>query len=141
MGAEGMTRRDDWVRRLDAVFASAASRPFAWGAHDCFTFAGEAVEAMTGKAIAFPRDYADGKGARRVLRRLGFRSYAAAVTAHLGPEKPVGFARRGDVVLAEIDGAESLCVVDLTGEAVLGPGPDGLIRLPLSAVRTAWSVG
>ena len=45
---------------------------------------------------------------------------------------------RCDVGLVEIDGRESLVVIE--GDTVVGPGEAGLVRLPRAALKAAWSL-
>lgn len=122
------------ARDLDALLgylAEAEARPFAWGRHDCVRFAGGAVEAATGRKPALPT-WTSERGALRVLARLG--GLEAAVDGVL-TRTPAALAQRGDVAL--VDDA-ALGVVE--GEFVLALSPDaGLVRLPRSAIRTAWS--
>lgn len=73
-------------------------RPFEWGAWDCFAFVTEAAGVDVSHLP--PRTYTTRIGAARYIKRQGFDSLAELMDS-LMPERPVGFARRGDVLLKE----------------------------------------
>lgn len=98
-------RQDHLPRKLVAWYESVATRPFAWGAGDCWTLVREAVAVMTGLAAAPSLGvaaYDDALGAVRAL--------TAAVATHgsvgdtlvaaglRGPLRPV-YAQAGDIVV------------------------------------------
>lgn len=131
-----MTRREDWPERLVAYIDARAAEPFAWSVNDCATFAGDWVLEATGvDPIADFRNPYSEVSAGRALRRLG--GIAKATSSRL-PEKPPAFAMRGDLGLVEIEGRESLVIVD--GDTVVGPGPNGVERLHRSLLVRAWEV-
>ena len=129
-------RRVDWEDRLNAFIAKHHSRPYAHEWH-CLLFVAGAVKAVTGKDFARGHrgKYKSMAGALRYLKGLGFDGPAAMIDAHL-PEKPIGFAQRGDLILAA-DGIPALCV----GEFALSVTDEGLARVPRSEWRKAWGVG
>lgn len=102
--------------------------------HDCARFAGAGVKAVTGvnPLKSFSSEWKTPLGAARVLRRHG--GMAAAVSEVMRPINPM-FAQRGDVGLTE-QGA----LVLVEGQAVVGVSPEGLRRLPRSAMTLAWSI-
>ena len=140
-------RKRDWVPRLEAAIKAAAARPFAWGRHDCCTFAAGCVVAMTDGPDPMEKyrgGYDDEKGATRILRRCGLAGRGDSVLDALGVEVAPGLAQRGAVVLVEGAGGAGLGVVDLTGRRVVlleGEGHTGIWRVPLSMVTRAWRVG
>jgi hypothetical protein len=142
MGADLMRRREDWLPRLAVVLERAAAKPFVWGSHDCWTFAADCIEAVTGErpAPAWLGRYTSHAGALRHVRKAGFADMAAAFDATIGPRGPIGLAARGDIVLVAIDGAEGFGVVDTSGEAVFCVGLEGLVIRPLSDVVARWSI-
>lgn len=132
------TRPADWVQRLHAYVASRRAMPFAWSTNDCASFAAGWVHALTGREV-LPDYPATAAGAARFLADHG--GLRALATRALGEPLTVPqFAQRGDVLLVEIEGRESLAV--LTGATLVGPGERGLTVLPVdwSEVRAAWSV-
>ena len=141
MGADLM-RREDWLFRLAETIEAARDRPFAWGRHDCCTWALECAEALTGER-RWPTEtmrYKTRAGAMKALAGHGFAGVPEALDATMGARRPVSMARRGDVVLVEIDGVTGCGVVDTSGEMVACAGPAGLARVPLSSATLAWGV-
>lgn len=129
------------LRDYDALVAfldTHARTPFAWWDFDCVTCAAQGVEAQTGVdplTPVLPRRWRTARGAARALHLVG--GLAAAVDLAL-PRVAVGSAMRGDVGLVErLNGRQSLVLVE--GDLVVGPGFDGLVRLPRAAVLVAWS--
>lgn len=139
MGSSGRVvsgRMSDWPMILAALI-EAERRPFAWGRHDCCTFAADCVLAITGRD-----PLADLRGQWRtrtqalaLLKRLG--GLQQAVTDRLGPPLPNALlAQRGDIVLIAapdearpgFDQALALC----TGQLLLGPAARGLGRVHLA---------
>ncbi len=138
MGAlTGPARRDGWEGALADMVDAARARPFAWGRHDCLTWAADCVAAMTGVGTDEPwrGSYRTARGAIRVLRRMGHRTVADAVTSRLGaPLASPLMAQRGDILS---DGeAMGVCV----GADGAFPGPSGLVFRPVLACMTAWRV-
>jgi hypothetical protein len=137
-----MTRYPDWARRLAEYLASARRTPFAWGRHDCCTFAADAVVAMTGEdAIAAMRGkYTTQQGAARHIARAG--SLHALVARQIGePMQTPALAGRGDVVLFEMvepygPQALGICV----GAHIAAPGPQGMVTLPITVATAAWRI-
>lgn len=113
-----LTRFENWPLRLDQAIEAARQRPFAWGTHDCCSFAAGVVQALTGhdafaQFTASFGVYTDERGALRALAAAD--GVAAIATAHLGDPIPVAQARRGDVVMVMM-AAPSL---DVAPEATL----------------------
>lgn len=119
---------------LAALIEARQAAPFAWGRHDCVTFAAAAVRAQGG-ALKIPgRRWRSEAGAARALARAG--GLEAAVDGVLR-RVPPAFAARGDVAL--VDGARGPLLAVVEGQTLVGPGPRGLERLPREAMRAAWS--
>ena len=111
--------------------------PFAWGSNDCVSFACDAAQALTGE------DYR----ARLGVRWRSARSAATALEARGGLKAATdqvlrrvarAKAHRGDIGLVIIEGRQSLVVIE--GELVVGPGAEGLVRLPRAVLQRAWRV-
>lgn len=125
--------------RLAAAIAAARARPFAWGANDCVTWAADVRLALTGEDLAtgWRGRYSTPRGAARLIRRMGFRSLTAAVTAALGAPLPsVLMAQRGDVVREGAVEAFGICA----GRMALFLSPDGLTERPIEDCGMAWRV-
>lgn len=119
------------------MIEAARQRPFAWGVHDCATWAAEVCRVMTGTDVAadWRGSYRTATGAMRAIRKAGGRDMASAVTARLGAPLPaVTLAQRGDVVCREH--ALGIC----TGPDAAFLGPEGLVFQPLTTCHMAWSV-
>lgn len=129
-----------WERRLAEAIEAARDRPFAWGRHDCTTFAFDLRRALTGGgdiAALWRGRYTTARGAVRVMRRLGWASLEAAGRDLLGaPLASVPLARRGDLVLADTGFGFGVCL----GARAAGIAPAGLTLVPITACALAWRV-
>jgi hypothetical protein len=130
------------MRDFDAFIALLESRartPFAWGhdKHDCFSFAGAAVEALTGDnpIRRCGHRWSTEAGALRVLDRLG--GVAAAVDRVLPRLDAPSFAQRGDVGMIDLGGRQLLCVFE--GHVLVAADLSGLARVPRRVATVAWS--
>ena len=125
---------------LYTLLTERAAMPFAWGsrANDCVSFAAACVEAQTGKRIRFGgHEWTTAIGAHRVLDKLD--GLAAAMAMELSEISPA-FAQRGDVAgVPKRPGGNEILLMIVEGDTLVGPGPDGLERLPRSAMAMAWS--
>lgn len=133
-----MTERfSDWPPRLDVVVAAWMARPLEYGTTDCFQFVGDVVLALTGVDHR-PQfgAYSTREEAKLIL--ANHRGAAGILVRCLGKSKPVAWAQRGDIVLADFgDGdAPGVCV----GLNCCTPGPVGLAFQRTSNARAAWSV-
>lgn len=128
-------RLQDWPERLGAYIVSHLATPFAWGSHDCVSFANGAHEALTGERIGLPTWF-DEAGATLMLDSFG--GLIPAVDSTL-PRVPLLFAQRGDLVLIEAAGREWLAVCD--GEYAWAPAGDKLTRTAMTRATIAWSIG
>jgi hypothetical protein len=138
-------RKENWPQLLAGKISECRSREFQYGAFDCFLFAAECVEAITGidHAAEF-RGYDSKIEAYKIIANYG--SVAAMVTAILGADpKPVAFAQRGDVVVASVpiaDGEFSDAVGICDGVYSWFAAPTGLQKFRTIAVGSnAWSIG
>jgi hypothetical protein len=125
-----------WELRLAEAISAARHRPFAWGQHDCVTWAADTACAMLGVpswADDWRGRYSTEIGAARHLKKLGFASLYDAGLARLG--EPLAnrlMAQRGDIVFARA--AFGVCV----GIKAAFVGQDGLEFLHLREVQAAW---
>lgn len=135
-----MPHHDHWERLLAAAIDTARAKPFAWGLHDCPTFAFETRMILTrGEDIAalWRGRYTTPLGGERVMRRLGWASLENMGRALLGEPRPaVLLAQRGDIVLADTGLGFGVC----TGANAVGMAPEGLVSVPLTSCRLAWAV-
>lgn len=133
-----MRRREDWPLALNDWVDSHRATPFAWHFFDCCSAAADWVRVCTGADVfADWRDqYNDAAGAVRVIAKAG--GLVPLVTAVLGEAIPAAFASRGDVVLVEIEGRESLAVC--LGRLAAGPGEAGLVFVRPEQWLAGWRI-
>lgn len=133
-----MDRLDRWDMRLMECVQAAQTKPFEWGSHDCVTFAADCVRAMTGcDPLKGVEPWGDAKGALRAIQARG--GLSDAITSLFGEPIPPAMARRGDVGMTDGD-VTGFGLLVCCGDVWVGPGLDGLQRLPLDVVRQAWRV-
>lgn len=129
-----------WEYILADRLEAAQAQPFAWGAHDCATWAFDLRRDLTGGAdvaAAWRGRYRTALGALRVMRRLGWPDLEAMGRDLLGdPLVTPLLAQRGDVVLGGQDPAFGVCA----GARAAFVSPGGLIFLPLADFLMAWRV-
>lgn len=155
-GPSTALRTGDWEQALAAYFAACERKPYAWGEHDCVLFAAGAVLAVTGEdpAAAIRGRYRSKAGAARLLRELGAGTLEATLDS-LFPERPVAFARRGDLALHDgaigvVSGRFALFVGAFvasdpstpTGSPGDGEGPEEpqLLRVARADWQKVWAV-
>ena len=144
-----------WTRRLDALLAAHADRPFAWGSHDCCTFAADVVHTLTGHDFMadLRGTYTGRRHAARLLAELtatanpgggkagnGMPPLLAFAYARLGSPMVPGHAQRGDVVLYAQPATGRPALGVCVGAFLVGPGPTGLSRAPMALATHAWKV-
>ena len=136
------TRLSDWESRLSEYLFEFRER-FAtheYGADDCCTFCGGAVEAMTGvdPMAEFHGSYDSIKSAKAALKKIGKGSLKKTLDAKF-PACPIGKAKRGDLAFCTVADMESVGLI--MGNWAWFLAEDDLIRLPISAWEGAWCVG
>lgn len=125
----------DWPTRFEAFTLARRSMPFAWGANDCCSFAGDCVQALTGvDAAATLRGHATAKQAYRALQQHG--GVAGIATAAWGQPIPAAFAQVGDVVLTKAGKRDMLAVCN--GGTALAPGAHGLVSVSMADATLCW---
>lgn len=130
-----MTRLPDWQRRLQALVSARLRAPFVWGGNDCFIFALDAVEAVTGEPCgAQYRTYKTEQGAARVIKRHG--GMAAGGDLCFGERISPTQARVGDIGL--VVNMERECFAVCGGSHWMATGLHGLKVLPIGAAAVAW---
>lgn len=134
-----LQRAENWPELLLACVDAAHSKPFAWGTHDCCTFAADCVQAMTGidPMEKFRGRYTSARGAVRAGAEAGYTALADIWCAAL-PEIAPLTAQRGDVIL--FAAVEGLAVGVVTGHQAVAAGPDGVTSVPLELWLKAWRV-
>lgn len=136
-----MTRRPDWQVRLTTVVNARIGLPYEYGMTDCWCFAREAVEAVTGVVLMPDVDPPKGwLAAARVLIARGWSSIEDMMTELLGEplDDPLD-ARAGDIISYEGGGEYHLAVC--MGDEALAPQTIGLRVIGRASWRRAWKVG
>jgi hypothetical protein len=134
-------RPEDWPERLAAHVAAHRASGFAWGVHDCATFAADWVRLLHGFDPLAPwrGAYADEAGFLALLGPNGLGGLmATAAQAHGLPEGSPAHARRGDVALVRLGNEECAGIVDALDVAV--PTLAGIRMAPRRAIARVWSV-
>lgn len=128
-------RYRDWQSRLAQYLAGREAMPFEWGSNDCAMFVCSAIEAISGFDPGHAvRGYGNEREAARIVKSLGGMP---GVGHHLfGQEIHPMQAQVGDVGLIEIDGRESFALCG--GSLWLGPGLEGITRVPINVALAAW---
>ncbi|QDV34894.1 DUF6950 family protein [Tautonia plasticadhaerens] len=129
-------RKPGWESLLGEYLHASASKPFAWGSHDCALYAATWVLLATGSdhVSRWKGDYATEFGARRAMIDRGFETVEDIADHHL-EEKPVTVAMRGDLVLHP-QGALGIC----NGLFSHFVTPQGLCVEETLACLKAWGV-
>lgn len=135
-----MTALPDYLSRIQQLVSEHEATPFEWGVNDCAIWGGKAIEAVTGNAVHsdFVGRYQTKVGGFRVFKKTtGFASHIDWLVANYSEMNPA-FVGVGDLGIVETkDGpAVVLCI----GEFAAGPGPDGLIRFPITELTRAFRV-
>lgn len=120
----------------------ARDREFAYGSFDCFLFVAECVEAMTGVDYSAEfRGYDSKRAAYKIISRYGAMDSMIAVILNR-TKKPIAFAQRGDVVIADVpvDGEIVEAVGICEGVHSWFASPNGVTHLSTSSCKAAWSI-
>ena len=129
--------------RLTAYIRGVRDVPFKWGEHDCLTFTNNAYRAMYEAGWAddwLGRYMIDGRPMRRreLMAEFGCATLDEAIDSRMDR---IGFPPRGALVATDqarrwVTGAAlGICV----GTRGVFLGEQGVIYLPLDAVKKAWS--
>lgn len=131
-------RLPHWEHRLAEAIDAARKEPFAWGRHDCATWAFDLRRELAGGpdlAALWRGRYRTALGSRRVMRRLGWADMDAMGRSLLGaPRETVLLAQRGDIVLGPGALGFGICL----GARAAGMAPEGLVLTPLASCALAW---
>ena len=131
-------KRYDWTRRLYDVIEAHKDTTFGWGQHDCCLFAARCVDAMcnTEYEAGLQAEYQDERSAMEYIASFG--SIKEAVDSWLGEPQNLNFTQRGDVVLFDNDGRETLGVC--LGRDIVSTGGAGLVLVPMDKSICSWAV-
>lgn len=138
----GRPRGHDWPERLEAFIQSRRRLPFAWGSHDCTSFAADAAIELIGVDPMAPwrGTYTTEDEAEAILAKGGGLEalmVQGAATAGI-PECERNFLQRGDIALVEVGNQRAVGIV-MAGKVAV-PGPDGVHFVPPSMIVRAWAI-
>lgn len=128
-------RHPDWWPQLLSFIEEHRSTPRQYGVWDCWQFTGGGVLAMTGIDYRerFPTYTTLEEGIRILADNGGADSM---MTGLFGPPKPVAFAQRGYIVVADLgDGPAGGICLGVKSKTV---GPDGLDDFDTLSGVAAW---
>jgi hypothetical protein len=130
-------RTHGWWERLNEYVLAHRDRARNYGTWDCWQFVGGAVLVMTGTDYRerFPRYNSLDEGLR-ILREAGGEEHF--LTEFFGAKKPIAFAQRGDVVIADLGEGIAGCIC--IGVKSVTVGPDGLDYIDTRSGIAAWAV-
>lgn len=134
-----MKRRLDWPERLASAIAEAQTLAFS-EAFPCVVFAADVVRAMTDEDPLPERDETVAAAYAR-MRREGYETLREALAAKVGPEVPLAFARRGDVILRRTDGDAEAVGICLGQASAFISADGGIAWLPTLEQEAAFRVG
>lgn len=136
-------RKSDWLERLWAVLeGEAARRDFAFG--HCVRLAAECVQAITGEELLERCELAIAAAAAEE-GGISLDALEEETTRLLGAPVPAGLARRGDVVLLDLEYGPALGIC--TGDKIACAGawgdrrPRGVTYVRRERALKAWRVG
>lgn len=131
-----MTRPSNWPAMLSGYLEEARETPFAWGSHDCVSFAASWFRLMTGADTYAPwrGRYSTRFGAARRIYEAGARDMIAAGAILFGaPLKSKLLINRGDIVLAR----DAFGIVTGPGAVFLRDG-GGLVEIKRAEFSMSW---
>jgi len=133
-------RSAGWQDRFWAVIAEAREQPFAWGTHDCVTFAAKCVAAVTGEDTLgkVTGRFGTWSDARAAVRAYG-SDLGAAVDEFLGPRVPWTQISIADIAIALDDHGKQLLVVH-DGVQLICPDHVGLRSIPFRCALGGWKI-
>jgi hypothetical protein len=131
-------KRFDWVRRMYDTIDAIQGEPFAWGKNDCCLFSARVVDAMcdTDFADQLRQEYQDERTA--MLYIASFGSIKAALEYWLGKPQSLIYAQRGDVMLFDNDGRDTVGI--FVGDGIISTGETGLVRVSKDSALHSWAV-
>lgn len=131
-------KKNNWTLALHQQIAEFNDKPFAWGTHDCCTFAADCVLAMTGidHLAAHRGSYKTAAGAARRLAKVG--GIEAGMIALLGEPIAPALAQRGDVVCftSPLGDTAGICM----GTHIAAAGENGITHTPMVQAYKVWRV-
>lgn len=131
-------RFENWDKLLSDYLQEMRNVPFKWGQNDCILFAAKGYERLTGvNEYSSYLGYKSKTAAYKIIKENG--GLEAIMCKHFGGgHRNILKAKRGDLVLVK-DTETRVGMIDDTGQSVVIPGDEGLIKEPLSRAWRVWS--
>ena len=121
----------------EAIIRKWSAIPFRWGDGDCCQFAGEFVEALTGKNPMRFFDYKNKREALELVYRYG--SLEAAITSVFGQPIELDQAKDGDVVLINLPRADAMVGIRHHDRLIVRT-EHGVTDWPCRYANKVWSI-
>lgn len=144
-----LTRTHSWaIKELHDFLLSNYKTAFKWGVFDCCLFASSAIQSFTGVDIAseFRGKYTTKLGASKAIKSITGGTTAEDAVAYVANkhglveyQHPL-CAKRGDLVVFNNSADVIAGIVHLTGRHVISVSEEGLVKLPITSIKRAWSV-
>lgn len=131
-------KHEHWVDFLFATIEKVTTESFAYGKNDCCLFSARVVDAMTGTEYAkkLAEMYHDERSALAYINSFG--SIQEAVKDWLGDTTNLAFVQRGDVVLFNNEGRETLGIC--VGDRIVSVAETGVAYVPMEQAICTWKV-
>lgn len=129
---------EGWEKRLSAYIVAMKNTSFEWGVNDCILFAAKGYEIIHGiDYYSQYLPYSTEEEAKEILKNNG--GFKGIISKSLGSgHKNFLKAKRGDPVLMKIPNY-TCGLVDDTGQFIIAPGKDGMVRYPINKATWVWS--
>lgn len=137
-----MSRPQGWDIRLGQLILRSVHKPFAWGEHDCCTFAMEAYEAVMQMPVNSNIKWTNEFEAARYLKEHPI-DYWATQWFGCEPDTDWRWARRGDIV----ELVSPRCFMNspalglVVGSVIACPGEFQMQMTRLDEARKVWRIG
>ena len=131
-------KHEQWVDFLFATIEKVTTESFAYGKNDCCLFSARVVDAMTGTDYAqkLAEMYHDERSALAYINSFG--SIQEAVKDWLGEPTNLAFVQRGDVVLFNNEGRETLGIC--IGDRIVSVAETGVAYVSMEQAICTWKV-
>lgn len=129
-------RKTNWPQLLQDFIESRRDEPFVFGSNDCFKFALDWFELVTGNQVKCP-SYSDHKSMVEVQKEIG--GIVSFADNHFGERIGPIYAQTGDIVSVNKDSRQGLGVVVGSGY-MAGPGKENIVFELMSKAEMAWRV-
>ena len=134
-----LKRVENWPALLANFVEQHRHTPFAWREWDCCSMAAAWVQCCTGVDVFGACSIKYAPTMRSALRKtIKADGLKPLVDAALGASVAPAFAQRGDIVLLDLDGRESLAVC--LGAVAAGAGVAGMEFVGQGAWTCAWRI-